>query len=215
LRTDRVGRDAARRNRWAEPTASTRPSRRARRVVAAVGGQNCTRGMLCQHSSAQHSGGRASLPAQIAGGRRGCRAAPTPRTTRPPAKQYYYYYYTWVLLSTHGVLRARLCPAQIPWAAPGLRETQCTTARTLVSTTQGGTQGVLRKRILITVTPGGGGERSPGADVAGLSPVPVQMWTGASPVQVWMWAGVSPTMDTRHCSLACEPLGPTRPALPV
>ncbi len=143
-----------------QPAASARPSRRAaraRRVVAAVGGQNRTRGTLCQLSSAEPSraepsraepstaqlsrgGGRVSLPAQIAGGRRGCRAAPTPRTTRPPAKQYYYYYcYTWGAPSTHGVLRARLRPAQIPWAAPGLRETQCTTARTLVSTTQGGT----------------------------------------------------------------------------
>jgi hypothetical protein len=34
----------------------------------------------------------------------------------------------------------------------------------------------------------------PGADVAGVSPVPVQMWPGAdvggvSPVPVWMWEG--------------------------
>ena len=33
---------------------------------------------------------------------------------------------------------------------------------------------------------------SPGADVEGASPVPVQMWAGASPVPVQMWAGVSP-----------------------
>jgi hypothetical protein len=35
----------------------------------------------------------------------------------------------------------------------------------------------------------GRGEPSPGADVAGVSPVPVQMWAGASPVPVQMWAG--------------------------
>ncbi len=46
------------------------------------------------------------------------------------------------------------------------------------------------------------GERSYGADVAGVSPIRVQMWAGgaqsrcrcgrASPVPVQMWAGVSP-----------------------
>ncbi len=35
-------------------------------------------------------------------------------------------------------------------------------------------------------------EASPGADVAGVSPVPVQMWSGARPVTVQMWAGASP-----------------------
>ncbi len=36
----------------------------------------------------------------------------------------------------------------------------------------------------------GRGEPSPGADVAGVSPVPAQMWAGASPVPAQMWATV-------------------------
>ena len=35
-------------------------------------------------------------------------------------------------------------------------------------------------------------EPSPGADVAGVGPVPVQMWAGTGPVPVQMWAGASP-----------------------
>ncbi len=38
----------------------------------------------------------------------------------------------------------------------------------------------------------GWGEPSPGTDVVGVSPVPVQMWDGASPVPVQMWDGASP-----------------------
>ncbi len=33
------------------------------------------------------------------------------------------------------------------------------------------------------------GEPSPGADVAGVSPVPAQMWHGGSPVPALMWRG--------------------------
>ena len=33
----------------------------------------------------------------------------------------------------------------------------------------------------------GSGERSPGADVGGVSPVPAQMWAGVSAVLVQMW----------------------------
>jgi hypothetical protein len=36
----------------------------------------------------------------------------------------------------------------------------------------------------------GRGEPSPGADVAGVSPVPVQMWQGVRPVPVQMWQGL-------------------------
>jgi hypothetical protein len=32
-------------------------------------------------------------------------------------------------------------------------------------------------------------EPSPGADVAGVSPVPIQMWQGVSPVPMQMWQG--------------------------
>jgi hypothetical protein len=35
----------------------------------------------------------------------------------------------------------------------------------------------------------GQGEPNPGADVAGMSPVPAQMWPGASLVPMQMWQG--------------------------
>ena len=47
-------------------------------------------------------------------------------------------------------------------------------------------------RHLADVFPTMAGEPSPGADVAGVSPVSAQMWAGAGPVPAQMWAGVRP-----------------------
>ena len=41
------------------------------------------------------------------------------------------------------------------------------------------------------------GEPSPGADVAGISRVPAQMWAGVSPVPAQMWQGCAPEDEQR------------------
>ena len=43
----------------------------------------------------------------------------------------------------------------------------------------------------------GGGERSPGADVAAVKPVPAQMWAGASAVPALMWPNEPLTLRRR------------------